>query len=244
MKDILGKHKDVIYLSAHEKTLEHHDGGQMHMLNSGSYSGGVEVGQSKASFASGKTGYGRILFKKGGKCILEYWGEADGQVELLYQSVLMENWLELKSDEDITIADIDYSDSVKTTFASTMYTKKQKRAGMLGNNYRKEWLTNMEGIPYFDIGKEKGGLKIVQRGGGQQTKSLRLETKDKKQYVLRSVEKYPENAVPADLRNTVAVDIVTDQISAAHPYGAFAIPKMADAAGIYHTNPKLVYLRY
>jgi hypothetical protein len=97
-------------------------------------------------------------------------------------------------------------------------------------------------IPIFDIGTEKGGLKIVKRGGGQQTKSLRLENEDEKQYVLRSIEKYPQSAVPPELRNTVAVDVVTDQISAAHPYGAFAIPKMAEAAGIYHTNPELVYL--
>ena len=113
---------------------------------------------------------------------------------------------------------------------------------MLGNNYREDWLREIHDVPYFDIGTEKGGLKIVQRGGGQQTKSLRMENEDGKQYVMRSIEKYPENAVPSELRNTVAVDIVTDQISAAHPYGAFAVPVMAEAAGIYHTNPKLYYL--
>jgi hypothetical protein len=29
-----------------------------------------------------------------------------------------------------------------------------------------------------------GGMKILKKGGGQQTISLRLETKNKKQYVL------------------------------------------------------------
>ncbi|UII22717.1 BamA/TamA family outer membrane protein [Fulvivirga ligni] len=33
-----------------------------------------------------------------------------------------------------------------------------------------------------------------------------------------------------------------DQISASHPYGAFVVPFLAEAAGIYHTNPQLVYI--
>ena len=75
-----------------------------------------------------------------------------------------------------------------------------------------------------------------------QTRSLRLETQDEKQYVLRSIKKYPENAVPAEIRGTIFAEIINDQISASHPYAAFAIPKLADAANVYHTNPKLVYL--
>jgi len=241
MKDILREHQDVIYLSAHEKTLEHHIDGSMHMLNAGSYAAGVEVGQKQAEFASGKTGYGRLLFMHNGECTVQYWGISQGSPELLYQSLLFKGWKTI-SDEEIAAEEIDYSDSLKTTYASDMYTKKQQRPGMMGNNYRAEWVARVHNIPFFDIGKEKGGLKILKRGGGQQTKSLRLENKKGKQYVLRSIEKYPQNAVPDELRSTIAVDVVVDQISAAHPYGAFAIPKLAEAAGIYHTNPKLVYL--
>ena len=242
MKEILSKHDDIIYLSAHEKTLEHHVSGNIHILNSGSYSKGVAVGQKNAQFASGKKGFGKIIFKNNGACLVEYWGVNENEVQLLYQTELYSHWAEKMVDNQSAINIINYRDSLKTGFASDLYTKKQKRAGMLGNNYRKEWITEVQNIPYFDIGNEMGGLKIIKRGGGQQTKSLRLENEDEKQYVLRSIEKYPESAVPADLRNTVAVDIVTDQISAAHPYGAFALPQLADAAGIYHTNPKLVYL--
>lgn len=242
MNDILKNHENIIYLSAHEKTLEYHDTENIHLLNSGSYSKGVEVAQKNADFASGNRGYGRILFKNNGACFLEYWGLKDGKTELLYQKLLYTGSPKKTIDTSISMENIDFSDSLITRYASDMYTKKRKRAGMLGNNYRKEWITEVKDIPYFDIGKEMGGLKILKRGGGQQTISLRLENKDKKQYVLRSIEKYPVSAVPADLRNTVAEDIVTDQISAAYPYGAYAIPSMAEAAGIYHTNPKLFYL--
>lgn len=242
MYEIMKPHDNIIYLSAHEKTLEYHHEQNMHLLNSGSYSNGVEVAQKNAQFASGKRGYGRLVFTNNGDCNLEYWGLKDGEVIMLYQKLLFNK---NQGNEDKAIVDtknIDYSDSVITTFASDMYTKKRKRAGMLGNNYRKEWTTEVHDIPYFDIGKELGGMKILKKGGGQQTISLRLETKNKNQYVLRSIEKYPESAVPVDLRNTFAEDIVTDQISAAYPYGAYAIPSMAEAAGIYHTNPRLFYL--
>ena len=112
---------------------------------------------------------------------------------------------------------------------------------LIGKNYRKVWKADTE-FPVFDIDKEHGGLVIIQRGGGQQTKSLRLEAKNGKQYVLRSIEKYAQKAVPELLRATVAADLVQDQISASHPYGAFVIPFLAEAAGVYHTNPKAVFI--
>ncbi|MFT6963904.1 MAG: hypothetical protein ACJAWV_003642 [Flammeovirgaceae bacterium] len=136
---------------------------------------------------------------------------------------------------------LDYTGQTKK-FQATEVLGMRKKGGMLGQNYRKEWKEVLQDVPVFDMGKERGGLKIVQKGGGMQTKSLRLQAENGKQYVLRSLEKFPEKAVPEDLRKTVAEDVVTDLISASHPYGAFVIPKLATAAGVHHTNPKIVYL--
>ena len=126
---------------------------------------------------------------------------------------------------------------------ATLKLRKDTRApGLLGNNYRQEWETVIHGVPVIDIEEKLGGLEIRKRGGGLQTRSLRLEAGDERQYVLRSVEKFPEAAVPLNLRNTIVEEIIEDQISASHPYGALVIPPLADAAGVYHTNPELVYL--
>ena len=46
----------------------------------------------------------------------------------------------------------------------------------MGLNYRKEWVTEIKDVPVFNWGKEYGGLEIVKKGGGMQTRSLRLET--------------------------------------------------------------------
>ncbi len=125
--------------------------------------------------------------------------------------------------------------------ASEQYRAGRLKQKLLGKNYREAWSQEIE-VPVFDIGKQQGGLKIVQKGGGQQTLSLRLQDSLGHEYVLRSVEKYPEAATPEMLRKTFAQDLVQDQISAAHPYAAIVIPPLADAAGLYHTNPKLVYI--
>lgn len=106
---------------------------------------------------------------------------------------------------------------------------------LLGSNYRDIW-TRPITVPTLDL----KDLKIVQRGGGQQTLSLRYESPTRGYFVTRSVEKYPESAIPASIRSKFTVDIVGDQISASHPFAALAIPPLADAAQVLHTNPRLV----
>jgi hypothetical protein len=115
------------------------------------------------------------------------------------------------------------------------------RKWMFGENYRAEWKEDLE-VPVFDISTQFGGLDIIKKGGGHQTISLRVADSTGFEYTLRSVEKYPEKAVPEVFRETFAEDLVQDQISAAHPYSALVVPYLAQAAGIYHTNPSLVYV--
>ena len=52
-------------------------------------------------------------------------------------------------------------------------------------------------------------------GGGMQTRSLRLADDNKKQWVLRSIEKFPDNLLPQSFTNTLAADILKDNSTAA-----------------------------
>ncbi len=85
-------------------------------------------------------------------------------------------------------------------------------------------------------------MEIVKKGGGGQTKSLRLENDKEQQYVLRSIEKDPSKVIPEVVKIQLAVDLAQDQMSAYLPWAALSVPRMADAVEIYHTNPKIVYL--
>ncbi len=74
-------------------------------------------------------------------------------------------------------------------------------------------------------------------GGGHQTRSLRLKDKQGKEWVLRSIEKYPEVLLPEELRETFAKDWLEDNMSAQHPYSALVVPALAEAVHVPHTNP-------
>ena len=105
-----------------------------------------------------------------------------------------------------------------------------------GENYRKEWAAPTT-LPVIKISSVKGGLTPTERGGGHQSYSLRLKDNDGKEYVLRSVNKYPEILLPQTLRETFAGDWVKDAMSAQHPYSALVVPPLAEAANVPHSNP-------
>lgn len=239
LTEIFATHENLIYASAHEPALEYQHKGTNHYINSGTFSGGEPVGNTDADFVSSHQGFARLDFNEIGEVWLSFW-LANGSVSPLYRERLFRT---ASSDKEKKLfEDTDYSDSTINTCVTRDYIKKSSRPGMMGQNYRKEWATVVNNIRYFDLGKEKGGMEIDKKGGGMQTRSLRLKGNDGKEYVLRSMKKYPESVVPVELRGTFAENLIIEQISASHPYGAFTVPPLADAAGVYHTNPEWVYL--
>ncbi len=112
---------------------------------------------------------------------------------------------------------------------------------LFGENYRKLWAVPVK-IRVLHLQREKGGLTVSQQGGGLQTKSLRLQDPSGQEWVLRTVQKYPERALPPNLRKTVAKDILQDQISTSNPYAALTVPPLAEALQIPHSNPEIVYV--
>ena len=125
--------------------------------------------------------------------------------------------------------------------ANPNFQTSQFNRWLYGENYRAEW-DALVTLPVFNIGMEHGGLRVVQRGGGGQTLSLRLEADDKHQYVLRSVRKFPERNIPDNMRSPFVEEVVQNQTSASHPFGALTVPDLADAAGVCHTNPQIMYV--
>ena len=244
-KQMIGKASHLISVSAHDNSLQLKKVGDSYQVVSGSASQAGYVNDRKMDFALREIGFSKLNFYKDGSVFLEFWTvgrKGEKEARLAYKKFLYKH-LSVSDDEILKRhKKIDFSDSTITIAASQVYkTDRKFKRNLFGNNYRKEWETPIK-VPVFDIGKEKGGLKILKRGGGQQTRSLRLEAKDGRQYVLRSVEKYTEKAIPANLQKTFAAQIVQDGISESYPYAALAVPKMADAVGVYHTRPKIVYV--
>jgi hypothetical protein len=107
---------------------------------------------------------------------------------------------------------------------------------LFGENYRKEWAMPVK-LPVIKLSQIYGGLRPVKEGGGMESKSLRLQDKNGKEWVLRSVEKIPDKLLPETLRGTFAIDWIGDEFSGQHPYSALIVPPLADAAKVPHANP-------
>lgn len=110
-----------------------------------------------------------------------------------------------------------------------------------GDFYRKAWSLPVK-IPVLYLDKIEGGLTPLQLGGGNQTRSLRLENEKGEQFVLRSIDKNVRRVLPPALRGTFAENIVQDGVAASHPYGALVIPKLAAAADVFYTKPSVVFV--
>lgn len=111
----------------------------------------------------------------------------------------------------------------------------------LGNHYRNLWTTPVR-VEVLDLDNFAGGLKATTRGGGQQTKSLRFEGADGREYAFRSVDKDPAAILPPELRGTVVARVVQDQISAADPMAPFVVAPLLLSTGVLHSEPRLVVL--
>lgn len=110
---------------------------------------------------------------------------------------------------------------------------------MLGDNYRDLWETPIK-VPVLDIGTYDGGLKATEQGGGNQTKSLRLETKDRREYTFRPI--YKEKLVlPGNLDGTIVEDIFADGLSGSHPTAPVITAPILEAVGVPHPEP-VVYV--
>lgn len=132
------------------------------------------------------------------------------------------------------------TDSVSS--AGGKFSTTRSRMFWMGSNYRQEWNTPVT-APVINLSTEKGGLTPVRRGGGKQTKSLRFEDPQGRQYTLRSIAKFiTSKTLPGDLQSEAAADLVADGVSASYPYAALSMPVFSEAAGIPHGFAKLVYI--
>ncbi|SMB99935.1 conserved hypothetical protein [Hymenobacter roseosalivarius DSM 11622] len=133
-------------------------------------------------------------------------------------------------------------DSTVRAAAGPQYQRGAVHRFFWGEHYRREWATPVE-APVFNLRTAvPGGLRPLQAGGSFQTKNLRLVDGAGQEYVLRSVDKDATKALPAKLQNGPIGRLMKDQTSVIQPYGAYIVPRLAQAAGVYHTNPRLVWL--
>ncbi|MDX1406783.1 MAG: hypothetical protein R3330_01585, partial [Saprospiraceae bacterium] len=200
-----------------------------------------KIGQPRTmKFGHGANGYMVMDVLASGEINLHVYepqfGDGDRPV---YSAKLVDG---LPNDSDLP--DLPPSETI-TDSTETIISDEYDKGGLykvfFGERYRALYSLPVK-ARNINLTRERGGLVPVKKGGGFQTNSLRLEDDGGRQYVLRGLKKDATRLLPEVFQSTFAMDILQDQFTASHPYAAFVIPRMASAAGIYHTNPELVYL--
>jgi hypothetical protein len=110
-----------------------------------------------------------------------------------------------------------------------------------GQHWRDVWTTPVK-VEVLNLNTFADGLTPIERGGGMQTKSLRFQGNDGKIWKFRTIEKDPSKILPEELRESVAEQIVRDQISSANPFAPLVVSPLLDAVGIFEARPQLVFL--
>jgi len=241
LKAAIAEYENVVYAAGHEHSLQYFPFKGNHLIVSGSGSKVTHLADSKQlGFGAERIGLARLSYYTNGDTWIEYISpDANGNREILFSKklytkkpvVLTREVAEPKS----------YVGMTKMVVGDSTYFNKGIMKGLMGELNRPLWLRPIE-VPYLDIHHEKGGLTPIQQGGGMQSKSIRLLGGDGQQYVVRQIKKNATFLVAKQLRNTLAQSAIYDGIAGSHPYASIVIPRLSDPVGVYHTNPKLVFL--
>lgn len=236
-------HPNIIFMAGHEHTLQMIQDSGYNMIVSGSGSKHSRVSKGKHSlFASSENGFVTLEISKNKNVRVSFYTVAgDSTHEAFTKDVLNFSTIPEEKPDTIRMADYAFKDSAVISASEKYKHFTGFKDAFLGSNYRREWSMPVQ-FKVFDIRKEQGGFTIKSLGGGKQTKSLKLEDKNGKEWTLRSIEKDPEKALPENLRGTIAQSILQDMISASNPYSPLVVPVLAKAEGIPSSPPKFFFV--
>ncbi|MFH6603461.1 metallophosphoesterase [Maribacter algicola] len=240
----------VIMVSGHEHTLQYIVEKSTYQIVSGS---GAKKGTARllngSKFVTGRMGYAVLHVYEDGSSTVRFYGVGDnGEEEFLYASNVLAPTRVINENR--------YAEDFPMEATAAVYTpeeidKNKFFKSLWGERYRKYYGTPVT-VPTVNLDTLFGGLAPVRKGGGHQSKSLRLRHKDGKEYVMRAIRKvselylqsmvFPDQYLMDELQDSYLQTFLLDFYTGAHPYAPFAMGRLSDAAGIYHTNPVLYYV--
>ncbi|MEN1784377.1 MAG: metallophosphoesterase [Bacteroidota bacterium] len=239
----------VVFASGHEHTLQYIVEENTPQIVSGS---GAKKGAARllngSQFATGKMGYAILKVHKNGASRVSFFGiEANTKQKLFETNVLP---------SDKTPTPYEGPTSFEPYVEASVYTDEEVEKSKFfkkvwGARYRKYYATKVK-APTVDLDTLYGGLVPIRKGGGHQSKSLRLQHKDGRQFVMRALRKsaelylqalaFQQKYIVGEFEDTFTEAILKDFYTGAHPYAPFTVGTLSDAIGVYHTNPKLFYI--
>jgi len=243
------KSEKAIFVSGHEHNLQYILKDNKPQIISGS---GSKTSPARAinggRFSYGGLGYAKLVVYKNGNSWVYYYTETNGKQKLLFKTQIHQ--------PTIIKTAYNYPTTFPKTILSSVYnaeevSKGKTFTGFWGKHYRKYYGTKVL-APTVLLDTLFGGLTPIRKGGGNQSRSLRLEDRNGKEFVMRALRKsatqylqavaFKDQYIEGQFDNTYTEGLLLDIYTTAHPYAPFTIGKLANAVKIYHTNPTLYYI--
>ncbi|GEO02777.1 hypothetical protein AAE02nite_04410 [Adhaeribacter aerolatus] len=261
MERLLKENPPVIYAAAHDYNLQLNYSEENYHLVSGSFVQQDFVGKNALSLVNeAKTGFSKLTYYTSGKVTSTFYTFTKSGLQELATKVLFTSACQPAENKQIPVNPSfgpcitalgtnpeknNIPAAKPKSFATVIPGPEYKASGFkkffLGELYRKSWTQPVK-LPYFHLGQNPQNLSLLRTGGGLQTKTLRLQAPNKKQYVFRSVTKEPIGVVPPELRYTAITDLLQEINPTTQPYGALVASKLLDATDILHARPELYVL--
>ena len=241
--------KNLIFVSGHEHTLQYIENESVKQIVSGSGAkeSAAQLGKN-GLFSYGNQGFAELTVFKDGSSWVTIYGEDNGQAKRLFTKQIY------GPTQDYDVSNL--PDSFPQEIQTSVYTKEETdKTGFFksvwGNHYRDIYSTKIS-AKVVTLDTLYGGLEIVRAGGGHQTRSLRLKTKDGRELNMRALRKsatqylqtvlFKDTYIQDDFEKTAIEGLIQDFYTAAHPYAFMVVPDLSNAAQIYHTNPKIYFV--
>jgi hypothetical protein len=239
----------IIFASGHEHSLQYSKMDEIPQIVSGS---GSKQSATKltgdAIFTYGGQGFAVLdVFTDGSSWVRYYASDADGNNKLLFETEVHKPFK--------TLVPQNLPKRFPSKVKASVYNKERTDKSNLYKNFWGRHYRDLYGlevtVPVAVLDTLFGGLTPIRKGGGNQTKSLRLADKNGREFNMRALKKSAQQFLQSkglgvasenDFENTLPEDLLLDFYTAAHPYAPFAIAQMAEAIEVYHTNPKLFYI--
>ena len=239
--------KKVVFVSGHEHNLQYLIEDNLHQIVSGSGSKVSAVRNvGNGQFGYGAKGFAKLDVYKNGSSHVTFY--ALGEDNAVFQTEVFP--------ANQTRSSVSYNNNISSHTSASIYTDEETEVGgfhkfLWGERYRKYFSTKVK-APNVMLDTLYGGLKPIRKGGGNQSKSIRLEDKNGTQYVMRALRKqalqylqavlFKDQYIEGQFDDTATEALILDVFTGAHPYAPFVIGDLADAVGVYHTNPVLYYV--
>src|SRR5688572_30810265 len=175
ISSLLEQYPGTIYAAGHEHALQAIKKDSVYYVVSGAAVKTTFVKEKKYTrFAASKTGFVKADIFENGQVKFTYF-QIDAEFpkgRIVFSDSLPA--LKRLQIDPFQEGQIDFSNKMVKVKASDQYSASRSKERFLGENYRAAWQQDIE-VPVFDLKNQNGGMKVLQKGGGMQTLSLRLE---------------------------------------------------------------------